>query len=1409
MASYPKLPHEYEEEDVGHGGHPPLPRKEQHVLKGHEGAVLAVRFNPHGSYCDRTVRLWNPHSGILVKTYAGHGYEVRDAAVARDNSKFASCGGDKQARGVFLWDVASGNFIRKLRGHDGTVNAVCWAAEDSLLLTAGYDQCVKVWDMKSRSIDPIQVIKGFQDSVTCVAASGSSILAGSVDGTVRRFDVRLGRATSDQLHSPVTGLAVTRDGLCVLAACTDSCLRLLDAGSGQQLAAYTGHLHASVKMDCCLTPSDAYVVGSSETGEVFYWDLVEAEAVDHFKAHGGVVTSMSMHPDGALLLTSSVDGLIKGRDAGHSAGARVPVAPPPGQETPWTPNGPNNTHVPYLRAKLNPIFADLVDPSLARPARQAAPSGGVPAGAPAWRPGGAKAAAAQRPGGGGGSYSGRGAASAAARARATSRQTPRQASSGGMRGGGMSDQGDGAGTRASMPSPARAVYQNLTSEAGSDMAPNDQYMYSDAEADRYLTLQDDDIVRHASMPGLVHQASFTDSHGQRQAQAPGAGRLQTATGTGLVPVAPSHNLLQYVRSASARSPAPGGNATVLGQIPAPGSRVGHPDGARNGDGGGGGDVSVPEGPRAAPGAPWDSDRGNMGARNAAALAAALAPPSSAGSTGRSSSPQPALATPQRGSQSSGEAALTAAAAAPRPVTSHGLGLASEWLPEEEPESGAGGSSGGGGGGAVLASASPRQQGGDGGAPALGLGQAPRPGSDAVGTPPSLAQPAGEASPAAHSGAEPVAGRVPLRPPLPVGYLRSPSPVQEDGMGVPRPAAPPSQSSGSGFLQQAPGLPAGERPRHLPLRQSVSTPSHILESIVSGGSSAPGSPSKAATGAARSTLPPAGPRSSSQPRRSSSSTLGLMGPGGMRRSVARRASRTALLSSVLIGSGAAAAAAAGEGPAALRGSLGGASTFSALSGPPAGALYRYPSHGYIERANEFGRWEAAMLYDLDLYDSLQVLGQATAEEYDDPTYSVPGNGAAGRGGAAAAANMSRSGSARPGAASITGNASRSGSMLDLLDQLLQEPVSQSRVAGSRSGTGDGSSVGPAGDGLIAAFATAAAASDNPGGAVGSGGLVRRLSVAAKAAAAARVPAYGRGRRSPIQRNAAGAWEPAGGQPSGYILSPDPNSTHQPAAAGFGGSRLAGWQPTHPGGRLHPVYGSWQPPPQVPPTIPEEPSAGALQAAALLSPSSSAAGSAVASGSPSRHSQHMQQPQAQAQQQQMGAAPQEGAEPTGMAPAPAGSLRRSRAALLALAGERGMPPKLLQEEAGASEAAEGRRQPQTQRQQQQGAQERGGATWRAVLGGADGAGEGDALYALPQRVPVAARDLAPEPPLFRAVRLVAQAMLVVLAGAAGATAAAGSLGAVLVRPEDLHCDNGSSIAYGGRSNRIKWAARQAPR
>jgi WD40 repeat protein len=106
-----------------------------------------------------------------------------------------------------------------------------------------------------------------QDDVTTVIAIGPAILASSVDGCIRRFDVRMGRVYTDDLHHSIASLAVSRDGLCVLAACLDSHLRLLDVQAGELLASYSGHTHESVRMGCAFTADDQHVIGCSEDGE--------------------------------------------------------------------------------------------------------------------------------------------------------------------------------------------------------------------------------------------------------------------------------------------------------------------------------------------------------------------------------------------------------------------------------------------------------------------------------------------------------------------------------------------------------------------------------------------------------------------------------------------------------------------------------------------------------------------------------------------------------------------------------------------------------------------------------------------------------------------------------------------------------------------------------------------------------------------------------------------------------------------------------------------------------------------------------------------------------------------------------------------------------------------------------------
>lgn len=293
-----------------------LPTREIQTLKGHTGTVLAVRFNVEGNYClsggqDKIIRLWNPHKGLCIKTYPGHGYEVNDIAVAMDNSRFSSVGGD---RSPFLWDVATGRVIRKFRGHESTVNCVRFnkvQEENTVLVTGSYDKTIRIWDLKSNSIDPIQILNEARDSVTSVFLTEYEIVAGSVDGKIRNYDIRAGILRTDVVNQPITSINLSHDGNCILVGCLNNSIRLMDKGSGELLSTYTGHKNLTYKIESCLSNDDAYVISGSEDNSIHVWDLVEASSVLTLKGHFGPVCGLAYHPTENLLLSSSADGTVR------------------------------------------------------------------------------------------------------------------------------------------------------------------------------------------------------------------------------------------------------------------------------------------------------------------------------------------------------------------------------------------------------------------------------------------------------------------------------------------------------------------------------------------------------------------------------------------------------------------------------------------------------------------------------------------------------------------------------------------------------------------------------------------------------------------------------------------------------------------------------------------------------------------------------------------------------------------------------------------------------------------------------------------------------------------------------------------------------------------------------------------
>ncbi|ETV75141.1 hypothetical protein, variant 1 [Aphanomyces astaci] len=322
-----------------------LPNAVKTTFVGHSQNVKCVTFvGREGTYIasgssDNLIKLWStePRHGQPINTVAWdlHGHSSRiwylSANSAGDHVYSASGDGTVKVWNVrnaisYLGDVDgasnpppsnNSDCISTLTGHSGDVYTVNIHPNETHLVTGGYDQTVRLFDIQTGAV--VKTFVGHSASV-CDAQfnrHANLVVSGSKDGTVRFWDILSGLCvhTVRQTLGEVTSVSLSSNGLFVLTGSRNNSNRLWDmrmlthprtalstkdtknpapsiATEQRPLQRFKGHQNTAKNVvRASFGPREAFVLGGSEDGAVYVWDVATGKLLEKLLGHSGVTYS--------------------------------------------------------------------------------------------------------------------------------------------------------------------------------------------------------------------------------------------------------------------------------------------------------------------------------------------------------------------------------------------------------------------------------------------------------------------------------------------------------------------------------------------------------------------------------------------------------------------------------------------------------------------------------------------------------------------------------------------------------------------------------------------------------------------------------------------------------------------------------------------------------------------------------------------------------------------------------------------------------------------------------------------------------------------------------------------------------------------------------------------------------------
>jgi WD40 repeat protein len=138
---------------------------------------------------DKTAKLYDGTSGLLLTTLKGHTDRVAAAAFSPDGSLIVTASADKTAK---LWDATSGRLVTTLKAHTEAVRSARLSPDGSRVVTGSDAATVKLWDARSGRL-LMTLEETAQIRHAAFSSDGKRIVTSNADGKAKLWDATTGQ----------------------------------------------------------------------------------------------------------------------------------------------------------------------------------------------------------------------------------------------------------------------------------------------------------------------------------------------------------------------------------------------------------------------------------------------------------------------------------------------------------------------------------------------------------------------------------------------------------------------------------------------------------------------------------------------------------------------------------------------------------------------------------------------------------------------------------------------------------------------------------------------------------------------------------------------------------------------------------------------------------------------------------------------------------------------------------------------------------------------------------------------------------------------------------------------------------------------------------------------------------------